>query len=125
LVMSAAAAADPAWRKQCGGDAHVVTSLAHIMAEAAKDRSSDYLVSAGDHPSLVYAAEAMANASIEARLSVVSDSGLSVPHRACRRAIYLENDRSPKQRSPKYPVEFEKFQIEAEAEDMCAREPAD
>src|ERR1700675_3255579 len=27
--------------------------------------------------------------------------------------------------SPKYPVELEKFQIEAEAEDMCAKEPTE
>ncbi len=27
--------------------------------------------------------------------------------------------------SPKYPAELEKFQIEAEAEDMCAKEPAE
>ncbi len=82
LVMTVAAGSDPAWRKQCGGDAHVVMTLARLMAEAAKDRSSDYLTEAGDHPSLVAAAEAMANSSIEARLAVVSDPRLSLPHRA-------------------------------------------
>jgi hypothetical protein len=53
LLMTVAAGADPSWRKQCGGDAHVAMTLARIMAEMAKDRSSDYLVGAGDHPSLV------------------------------------------------------------------------
>jgi hypothetical protein len=82
LVISAAAAADPAWRKQCGGDAHVVMMLACMMAQAAKDRSADYLAGSDCHPSLVYAAEAMAKTSIEGRLAVVRDLRLSLPHRA-------------------------------------------
>jgi hypothetical protein len=82
LAMTVAAGTDPAWRKQCGGDTLVAVTLARTLAEAAKDRSSDYLVGAGDHPSLVGAAETMAKSSIEARLSLVSDPQLSLPHRA-------------------------------------------
>ena len=82
LVMTAAAATDPSWRKRCGGDAHVVMALARIMAEAAKDRSSDYVIGAGDHPSLVNVAQVMAKSSIETKIATICDPQLSMPHRA-------------------------------------------
>jgi hypothetical protein len=112
LVMTVAAGADPAWRKQCGGDAHVVMTLARIMAEAAKDRSSDYLAGAGDHPSLVAAAEAMANSSIEARLAVVKDRTLSLPHRAvAARAVWGTTDAASKSNLSALVASFRSFGV--------------
>ena len=93
LVMTVAAGSDPVWRKQLGGDAHVVSTLARLMAEAAKDRSSDYLVGAGDHPSLVDVAKTMAKSSIEVRLAVVSDPQLFLRHRVvAARSIWGTTD---------------------------------
>ena len=82
LVMTVAAGSDPVWRKQCGCDAHVVTTLARVMAEAPKDRSGDYLTEAGDYPSLVDVAQAIATASLQTKLATMCDPQLSLPHRA-------------------------------------------
>ena len=82
LSLTVAAGTDPAWRKQCGGDAHVAITLARILAEAPKDRSADYLIcSAKDHPSLSGERLAIASTGIEERLSVVRDRAFTLPHR--------------------------------------------
>ena len=44
-----AASSDASLRKTCGGDARVAAYLAGLMADAPKDRSTDYLISAAQH----------------------------------------------------------------------------
>jgi hypothetical protein len=82
VVATVAAATDADFRKQCGGPAQVVVVLSGLLAEAAKDRSSDHLVSAWDHPSMVDTWRAMSGASIEARLSLVFNDDLPLASRA-------------------------------------------
>src|ERR1700722_11604245 len=53
VVATVAAASDADFRKQFAGPARVAVALAGLLAEAAKDRSSDPLFSAWDPPSLV------------------------------------------------------------------------
>src|SRR5713101_1438020 len=44
---------DAGWRKSRGGDAQAVIGLARMLADAAKDRSADYLICGiKDHPSM-------------------------------------------------------------------------
>lgn len=82
LAMTVAAATDPAWRKLSGGDARIAVALARILAEAAKDRSADYLGGAKDHPSFAAIGQTIATASLETRLSCVREKHLALPHRA-------------------------------------------
>jgi hypothetical protein len=82
VVATTAAASDAEFRKQCGGPARVAVALAGLLAEAAKDRSSDHLVSAWDHPSMVDTWQAMSGASIETRLSLVFNDDLPLMSRA-------------------------------------------
>jgi hypothetical protein len=49
VIKVMAASSDAALRKTCGGDARVAAYLAGLMADAPKDRSTDYLVSAAQH----------------------------------------------------------------------------
>jgi cystathionine beta-lyase family protein involved in aluminum resistance len=65
VVATVVAASDADFRKQFGGPARVAVALAGLLAEAAKDRSSDHLVSAWDHPSMVDTWRAMCGTSIE------------------------------------------------------------
>ena len=82
IVAAVAASSDADFRKQCGGGARVAIALAGLLAEAAKDRSADHLVSAWDHPSMSTIWQAMAGTSAETRLSNVFDSDLPVTVRA-------------------------------------------
>ncbi len=83
LMMTIAAGTDAAWRKAHGGDARVAVALAGMLAEATKDRSTDYLICAAkDHPSLAAERLAIASGSIADRLSVLCDVSLTLPHRA-------------------------------------------
>jgi len=71
VMITVAAGSDAAWRNACGGDSRVAAYLAKMLAEAPKDRSADYLACAKDHPSLVDFAQAMANRSVQDRLSIM------------------------------------------------------
>ena len=83
LMMTIAAGTDAAWRKAHGGDGRVAVALAGMLAEATKDRSTDYLICAAkDHPSLAAERLAIASGSIADRLSVLCDVSLTLPHRA-------------------------------------------
>ncbi len=82
VIMTVAAGSDAAWRKECGGDLRVAVYLAGLLADAPKDRTTNYLCGAKDHPALTTFALAMANASIEVILSSVRDETLALPHRA-------------------------------------------
>jgi hypothetical protein len=82
LTMTVAVASDGTWRKSNGGDLRLAVQLAGKLAGAPKDRSADYLCEANDHPALADFAQAMANASLEARLSNVRDKMLDLPQRA-------------------------------------------
>jgi hypothetical protein len=115
LVMSVAAGVDPSWRRQLGGDAHVVMALARIMAEAAKDRSSDYLTEAGNHLSLVGTAQAIGTSSIDARLAVVSDAQLSLLHRAVAvRSVWGTGDAASKSNLAALIAAFRSFGVPEE-----------
>ena len=82
VVATVAAASDADFKKQCGGPARVAVALAGLLADATKDRSSDHLVSASDHPSMLDRWQAMAGASIETRRSLVFDVDLPLTSRA-------------------------------------------
>jgi hypothetical protein len=82
LTTTVAVAGDSAWRKNYGGDLRLAAYLARLLAEAPKDRSADYLCDARDHPTLADFWRAMANASLESRLSRVRDQALGLPQRA-------------------------------------------
>jgi hypothetical protein len=82
VVATVAAASDADFRKQFGGPARVAVALAGLLSEAAKDRSSDHLVSAWDHPSMVDTWRAMSGTSIEARLSLVFNDDVALTCRA-------------------------------------------
>jgi hypothetical protein len=56
--------------------------LATLLAEAAKDRSADYLCQAKDHPGLAEFAHTVIEASLERKLSHVHDQALGLPQRA-------------------------------------------
>jgi hypothetical protein len=82
LIMTVAVSSDSNWRKSHGGDLRLAVHLATVLAEAAKDRSADYLCEAKDHPGVAGFAHAVAKASLECRLSHVHDQALGLPHRA-------------------------------------------
>src|SRR5262249_35573947 len=83
LIMTVAAGSDGNWRKSCGGDPlRLAVYLATLFAEAAKDRSADYIYEAKDHPELTGFVHAVAEASLEHRLSHVHDKALGLPQRA-------------------------------------------
>ena len=82
LIMTVAASSDGNWRKRYGGDLKLAVHLATVLAEAAKERSADYLCEAKDHPGLAGFAHAVAEASLERRLSHVHDQALGLPQRA-------------------------------------------
>ena len=82
VTTTVAAGSDAAARKACGGDLRVAVNLARILAEAPKDRSSDHIVGAKDHPSLARDAGTMASASMAALLSCVRDRALDLPCQA-------------------------------------------
>jgi len=82
LTRTVSVGSDSVWRKQHGGDVVLAVQLAGALAVATKDRSADYLCQANDHPVLTDFARAMANASLEARLTTVRDKMLDLPQRA-------------------------------------------
>jgi len=82
LIMTVATASDSNWRKSHGGDPRLALHLATGLAEAAKDRSADYLCEAKDHPMLAGFAHAVATAPLERKLSHVHDQALGLPQRA-------------------------------------------
>jgi hypothetical protein len=82
LTTTVAVGSDSAWRKRHGGDWALAVWLAGTLAAAPKDRSADYLCQAKDHPALADFAQAIPNASLEARLSNVRDKVLDLPQRA-------------------------------------------
>ena len=82
LTRTVAAASDSAWRKSHGGDVRLAVHLADLLAKAPKDRSADYLCQARDHPALTDFAQAMANVSLQGRLSKVRDEMVDLPRRA-------------------------------------------
>ena len=82
-ITCAAAADDPAWRAKVGGDARVVATLCRMLAEAAKDRSSDNLICAArTHPSLEQYREMAGGRPLADRLRLVEDTTLPLPARA-------------------------------------------
>jgi hypothetical protein len=82
VTTTVAAAGDSAWRKNHGGDLKLAVYLAGLLAEAPKDRSTDYLSDAKDHPRLASFWRAMETTSLELRLSHVRDQALGFPQRA-------------------------------------------
>jgi hypothetical protein len=82
VTMIVAASSDSALRKACGGDPRVAAHLAGVLADAAKDRSADYLVGAKDHPALASFAQVMAHAPSQVKLSSMRDNALALPQRA-------------------------------------------
>ena len=73
-----AAGIDSAWRKSVGGDPAVARVLARLMADAAKERSADYLIcGAKDHPAKEDARYRYEQKSLSDNLWAVADE--SVP----------------------------------------------
>jgi hypothetical protein len=82
LIMTVAASSDSNWRKTHGGDLRLAVHVAATLAEAAKDRSADYLCEAKDHPGLAGFARVASEASLQRRLSHVHEQALGLPQRA-------------------------------------------
>src|SRR5205807_9592708 len=87
--MTIATSSDSNWRNSNGGDLRLAVHLAMVLADAAKDRSADYLCEAKDHPGLAGFARAVANASLERRLSHVRDQALGLPQPAVAALLAL------------------------------------
>jgi hypothetical protein len=61
----------------------IAVALAGLLAEATKDRPTDYLICAAkDHPSLAAERLTIASGSIADRLSILRDGSFTLPHRA-------------------------------------------
>src|ERR1035437_1409398 len=74
LVNAVTACTDPAWRKQAGGNTAVVASVARMLADAPKDRSSDYLIcTARAHLSLAETRERLESLPVKARIDMAAD----------------------------------------------------
>jgi hypothetical protein len=83
LDATVAAGTDSTWRRASGGDVPVAIHLARVLAEAPKDRSSDYLIcGAKDHPSMMSARRACEFRSITENLSAVADQRVPLVDRA-------------------------------------------
>jgi hypothetical protein len=83
LVNAVTACTDPAWRKQAGGNTAVVSSVARMLADAPKDRSSDYLIcTARGHPSLAQTRQHLTALPVHARIDMATDATLPVTVRA-------------------------------------------
>jgi hypothetical protein len=82
LIMTVAAGSDAAWRESAGGNARIAAALVATLAEAPKDRTTDYIVGAKDHPALGAFVHAMTGAPLDTKLANVRDETLSLPQRA-------------------------------------------
>lgn len=82
LTTTVVANSDPVWRQARGGDVRVAAFVADALAAAVKDRSTDYLGVAKEHPGLKDFASVMASKPLEDQLSWVQDQALSLPQRA-------------------------------------------
>ena len=83
LVNAVTACTDIVWRKQAGGNTAVVASVARMLADAPKDRSSDYLIcTARGHPSLAETRQRLESLPVKARIDMATDATLPVTVRA-------------------------------------------
>ena len=83
VIQTVLACSNPAWRQQEGGNARVVVGLARLLANANKDRSSDYLICLSkDHESLADARERVVGCSLDARIAMAVDTTLPLTVRA-------------------------------------------
>src|SRR5215472_5001085 len=56
VAMTVAASTDPSWRRKNGGDLNIAVQLARVLAQVAKSRSAEHLITSADHhPSLAKA----------------------------------------------------------------------
>jgi hypothetical protein len=82
LIETVTAATSAAWRTKVGEE-KALAYLVQRLAEAPKDRSADYLMSAArHHPSLAHMRQTCATSSIETRLNLLTDLTKSLPERA-------------------------------------------
>jgi len=89
-----AASSDAALRKRCGSDLHVGAYLAGVMADAPKDRSTDYLMSAAEHqPACREFGARCSVMSPDERKEAVADLALPVELRSVA-ALFLAGMRS-------------------------------
>lgn len=83
LVKTVLAAESPQWRKRAGGDARAAAYLARIQAEAPKDRSAAYLISAAqNHPALDPFRRILESRPPSGRLELAADGSLSLLERS-------------------------------------------
>ncbi len=84
VIRTVIACDSPQWRKNVGGDFKVAAFLARILAQAPKDRTSDYLICAAQrHPSLDTMREFSGTLSSEQRpYLVMEEESFSLPQRA-------------------------------------------
>jgi MgsA AAA+ ATPase C terminal len=83
LVNAVAACTDPAWRKQAGGNTAVVSSVARVLADAAKDRSADHLICcARSHPSLARVRQLLTSLPVHERITMAMDRSLPLTEQA-------------------------------------------
>lgn len=83
LINAVKACTDPVWRKQAGGNTAVVSSVVRMLADAPKDRSSDYLICcARSHSSLAGVRQRLESMPVHARVDMAADTTLPVTVRA-------------------------------------------
>lgn len=82
LVCVVAAGIDAKVRTRAGGDERVMLGLVRMLADAPKDRSADYLISAaGKHPEFKEERELCCGLNLHQRLNRLTDTSLSQPAR--------------------------------------------
>ena len=82
LIETVAIATSPKWRSGRGERESLAYAVTRL-AEAPKDRSADYLISAAEtHSSLAAARQTLLHADLENRLRVVKDRSCTLAHRA-------------------------------------------
>ena len=72
-----------AWRRLAGGNAAVVSNVARMLADAPKDRSSDYLICcARSHPSMAGVSQRLESMPVHVRIDMAADAILPANVRA-------------------------------------------
>lgn len=123
LAKTVAAAIDPAWRKNVGGNTRVAVHVARMLAGAPKDRSADYLIcGAKDHPSLEEARRTFGSSTIEQRRNAAANPQAPLTQRAMAAwyASGIEWDREKRVGNGNLPALLETFRHLGTPEDLVA-----
>jgi hypothetical protein len=83
VIQTAAASTAPGWRATAGGDLTVALYLCGVLAEAPKDRSTDYLISAAKvHPDLEAVRERCGSQALSTLIELAANSEVHLAERA-------------------------------------------